>query len=75
MGSWNLSIEGINWMFVAHPNSLQLIHDQISYCTNLYMVMKCMGFTSQQVWVIGIRELWVVGFKFPAYRLGGPKIL
>ena len=47
----------------------------MSYCTNLYMVMKCMGFTSQQVWVIGYQGVMGYGFKFPAYRLGGPKIL
>ena len=32
-------------MFVAHPNSL---HEQLSYHTRLYMVMKCMSFTLQQ---------------------------
>ena len=47
----------------------------MSYCTNLYMVMKCMGFTSQQVWVIGYQGVMGYGFKFLAYRLGGPKIL
>ena len=59
-----LSIEGVNLMSVAHLNSL---HEQLSYCTNLYMVMKYMGFTLQQIWVIGYQGVIGYGFKFPAY--------
>jgi hypothetical protein len=37
------------------------------------MVIKCMGFASKNVWVMGYQGVMGYGFKSPAYQLGGSK--
>jgi hypothetical protein len=50
---------------------------KVHYLHNILPIYgnESMGFALKKVWIIGYQRVMGYGFKIPAYRLGGSKIL